>query len=457
MPRQKIVPGGALLEARQSGRAVDERGTQVAHSGNLLIGFKRFFGLVLPQLAALTVACALTRGALAQSQPATIDTSLGPITGSTRYIGLGGAFVAIADDTEGVAINPASSAVRLPYSWHEWDYGLGLDVSIGAWLPKNDIYNSGKGDVKNSTALFGSLGAIIYYQNAGFGLAAEAQHNAATAQNRAQGITPDKLTADFGMVHASLAYGYLDGQLLLGAGPRFIGTSLGGGSGLFSAAGVGYEAGVILKPHVAQYRAALAVKSPVNAKIPGGGASTAHVPWEVALGFAYQFGPRPLNPPLVTAKDLAREIAGDPERDPTPSELEDAERQLFDRYQRLQRWYLLVSAELAAVEAGIGALGVQQALTAGLSGKNRPVLSPRLGLESEVIPHILRLRAGSYFEPPRTTDATGRIHGTGGLDVRLFEWSVFGLHKPFDWWSLSLGADAARAYLNTSFSIGFWH
>jgi hypothetical protein len=34
---------------------------------------------------------------------------------------------------------------------------------------------------------------------------------------------------------------------------------------------------------------------------------------------------------------------------------------------------------------------------------------------------------------------------------------VFGLLDRFDYWQLSIGADVARSYLNTGFSIGFWH
>jgi hypothetical protein len=55
------------------------------------------------------------------------------------------------------------------------------------------------------------------------------------------------------------------------------------------------------------------------------------------------------------------------------------------------------------------------------------------------------------------------IHGSGdfalagGTVFRLFEWNVFGLAKPSDYWQLSPAADGARTYLNTSFSIGFWH
>jgi len=393
------------------------------------------------------------------STPSTIDTSLGPISGGTRYIGLSGAFIAIAEGNEGIAINPASDAVRLGYSWHTWDYGLGIDFSVGAWLPKNDVYNRpSSSSTKKSSAFFGSLGANVYYEYAGLGLAAEAQSNAATAQDQSQGLAPTQLTANYGMVHASLAYGFNSGQLALGAGPRLVGMRLGGSSSssLFSTAGVGYEAGVIWKPTDAQYRLAAAVKSPITATVPGaaGAAPTKlHVPWEVALGFAYQFGGRPLNPRLLTVTDVARSKTGGSE--PSKAQLDAAETELFDRYERRERFYLMLTSELHVVQGSGAHIGLNWADTVETS--SRPLASPRLGVESEVIPQHLKLRGGSYYESARVAQTNGRFHGTGGLDVRLFEWSAFGLLKPFDFWQLSLAADAARSYLNTSFSIGFWH
>lgn len=398
---------------------------------------------------------------LAQTEQSAIDTARGPISGSTRRVGLGGAFVAIADDSEGVAINPASSALRLPYSFSEWDYGLGVDVAVGAWLPKNDLYNQGAGEGSGkSSALFGSLAAVIYYGHFGLGIAAEAQSNAASRTDQAQGIS-SSLGANFGVVHASLAYGFLQGQLLLGAGPRFIGMSFDrhtSGSALGSA-GAGYEAGVVVKPIAAQYRIAAAVKSPISATVAAddGTTSGVHVPWEVSLGFAYQFGKRPFNPAFVTADQLARSrnLAAD---EPSKAQLARAEQDLFEAYQKQQRRYVLVTTELVLAQGDGEHIGFERYWTAqGTASSARPIISPRLGLESEVIPHILRLRAGSYYESERLNLTPSRVHGTGGLDVRLFEWDVFGLIKPFDYWQLSLAADAARAYLNTSFSIGFWH
>jgi hypothetical protein len=396
---------------------------------------------------------------LAQPVKATIDTARGPITGSTRRIGLGGAFVAMADDSEGVAINPASSALRLPYSVSQFDYGLGIDFAIGAWLPKNDLYNQGdtEGSGKSS-ALFGSLAAVFYYGYAGLGIAAEAQSNAASRTDQVQGIGTN-LGANFGVVHANVAYGFLEGQLLLGAGPRFIGMSFDRHSsgGPLSSAGVGYEAGFVVKPIVAQYRVAAAVKSPISATLPGDGtspSSSVHVPWEISLGFAYQFGKRPFNPPFLRATDLAHLR----NEKPSKADIERAEHDMFEAYQARQRWYLLVSTELALAQGDGDHVGVERYWTSrGTASASRPVISPRIGVESEVVPHILRLRAGSYYEPERVNLTPSRIHGTGGFDVRLFEWDVFGLIKPFDYWQLSIAADAARAYLNTSFSVGFWH
>lgn len=417
----------------------------------------------LVSVASVTALCSFATPTRAQTEPnepsksQTLDSARGPITGSTRRIGLGGAFVAIAEGTEGIAINPASTAVRLPYSFTDWSTSFGITVAVGAWLPKNDVYNQGdtaSGDqtkADKSTALFGSLAFQLNYRHFGLGLSAEAQRNAASRADQTPGIDTS-FAANFGTVHLNTAYGFLDGQLLLGAGPRVIGMSFdrSGSSGVLGTAGVGYEAGVIVKPIEQRYRLAAAVKSPIDARLSSDAAGgTVHVPWEVALGLAYQFGPKALNPPLVTASEVARRNTRHGE--PTDAELEQAERRLFNRYQERQRWYLLVSGELSVIQGG-GPVGLS-----GQTALDRPVISPRLGLESEVIPHHLRLRAGSYYEPALIAGTQSRIHGAGGFDVKLFRWSVFGLLDPFDYWQLSIGADGARSYLNTAFSIGIWH
>jgi hypothetical protein len=415
----------------------------------------RLLGLTLALVAA-------TASASATAQTSTsIDTARGPLTGSTRRIGLGGAFVALADDSEGVSINPASVALRLPYSWSWWDYGLGVDFSIGAWLPKNDFYNEGTAEGSGkSSALFGSLAAVLYAGHAGVGVSAEAQSNAASRPQTEQGVASN-LSANFGMVHSSVAYGFIDNQLLLGVGARFVGMSFDtrGSGGPLSTAGAGYTAGVTYKPAAHPYRVAIAYKSSISAEVPGDpgmAATNVAVPWELALGFTYQFGRRILNPRFVSVDEVARGYTRGAK--PTERDRKRAEKELFETYQRLQRRYVLVSTELSVVQGDADHVGIERAWTErGTASAARPIVLPRLGVEAEVVPHILRLRAGTYYEPERVNLKPVRVHGTGGLDVRLFRWDVFGLVKPFDYWQLAIAADAARAYLNTSFSIGFWH
>jgi len=384
-------------------------------------------------------------------EPRTIDAARRTIKGGTRFIGMGGAFVAIADDTQGVASNPASAAVRLPHSWAAFDYSFGIDLSIATWLPKNDIYNAPEStNSAGGGSLFGSFAVLANYRHAGIGLGAEAEQNVASQE--AQGLST-KLTANFGLVRPVAAYGYFDGQLLLGVGLRIVGLSLGGGQGdVPLTAGIGYSAGLIVKPKSQQFRVGAAIEQPINAEVAGesGAPKTmVHIPWTAAFGFAYQFGTRRLNPAFVTLSDRARRIAAG--RKPTKADEKQAEQELHDEYQKNQTWYLLVSTELALIQGGSDlALGTKHDF-------NRALLSPRLGVESEIIPHYLRVRAGTYLELAATEEGHSRMHGTGGLDIKLFRWSIFGLLHPFDYWQLSLAADGAKSYLNTSFSIGFWH
>jgi len=404
-------------------------------------------GCVLALLSAVSGRASAQESAQATS----VDTVRGTIRGSTRFIGLGGAFVAIADDTEGVAINPASTAVRLPYSWDAFSFAFGIDFSIATWLPKNDLYNAPEGaGSSKSGSLFGSLAAVVNYRHAGFGIAAEAEQNSVSQQ--AQGVGHD-LTASFGLMRTVAAYGYFDGQLLLGGGLRIVGFSFDSRQGALPVtAGVGYTAGLIIKPKGYPFRLGGAIEQPINAELagtPGTAKVLMNVPWTAALGFAYQFGKRKLNPPFVTASDRARHNAAGCE--PTADDVKQARAQLFEEYQADQTRYLLVSAQLSLIEGGGDvALGSYLAIA-------RPLISPRLGLESEVVPRWLRLRAGSYLELSTTKGGDARLHGTTGVDIKTFEWNVFGLVGPFDFWQLSLAADVAKSYLNTSFSVGFWH
>ena len=413
-----------------------------------------------------------TRAQLEEGEPIansdfSVDASQGPITGSTRVIGLGGAFVAIAQGAEGTSRNPAAVAVRLPHSWHAWDYNRSIDFGIASWLPQTDFLNSSEAEgettqVKQDSLLFASIAANLYYLRAGIGFAAEGRRQALQRQDSMAGLSPTKLRGNFGVFHASLGYGFGQGQVVVGAGPRITGLSLRGTSGdsdLVSAVGVGTQAGAVVKLNHAQWRVGLVAKSSVN---PGTTSDEQPVavdddtelwrpekvtlPWEVAFGFAYQFGPRSLNLPFVSAVD------GVKDDDPKSAVA------LRKRYLELSRSYLLVSTELLVVGTTSDSVSLASAIegTVRRSGEEL-AWSPRLGVESEVIPHYLTLRAGSYLESGRMRVSDARWHATLGFDVKLFAWDMFGILTDFDEWTFSAAADVAEHYLNTSFSIGIWH
>jgi hypothetical protein len=225
------------------------------------------------------------------------------------------------------------------------------------------------------------------------------------------------------------------------------------------------------------------------------------LPWEVAAGVAFQIG-RPFNPEwdnpeaLVVELErylrwreqerrrwrrhvlaLAREQGRDPEalgaaidaqinaeRALDQEQLRRARRTvdtaLRTRYAALSRRYLLVSAAVHVTGPLEDAVGVESFLErtvhrAGLV----PTYSPRLGLESEVIPRWLTLRAGSYYEPTRfsSPDAAARLHGTFGMDLRLIKWKVFGLVHEDTYWRATGSVDYAARYLSFGAGLGIWH
>lgn len=459
-------------------------------------------------------------GAPIEDSNYTVDAGQGPITGSTRYLGLAGAYTALAEGSEGVAHNPAAASVRLPYSRRRLDYDLSVDFAFAGWLPENDFLNQAerlnRGDqgdaahVRQRSLLFGSLAATVYYRMAGFGLAAQARRQALEREQATSGLAPTSLTANYGVLHASLGYGFWDGQLVVGAGPRMTGLSVNGsGADLVSVRGMGVEVGLVVKPTSTAWRFGLAARSAVK---PSAGSGSEQVdvgegalwrpegvtlPWEAAVGAAYQFGPRPFNPAFVSVETRARAIAEQLARNLKEQERslraarevakrrqdeasrrrvaelearvessqtlsEQAERradlELRREYHARERHYLLVSAELLMIGGAEDSVALGSALSgvADRWGDNLK-LSPRLGLEGELLPQRLKLRAGSYLEPAASRFSNARLHGTFGFAVKLFHWSVFGTLDEFDGFELSAAVDGAEDYLNTSLSLGFWH
>lgn len=463
-----------------------------------------------------------------------IDLSTGVATGSGRVVGLGGAYVALAEGTEGLAHNPAAAGVRPLWSRTHFDYDLGLGLTFPGALRGTDYFNTGDRGTAAAAASqeglgFVELAAIGQWGRLGLALGVTAQ------TWRISGRSDDGGTARRGAVEAEfvtgdalVAWGFADGQLVVGFGQRttslgvvIVGEQAAEGRTLVSAYGAAYQVGAVFKPHGHRFRLGAAVRSRVVAE-PEGAAQgdvlafagtpdevyvprRAVLPEQVALGFALQLGPRPLNRRFVDedrALGRLRRMAAFRERERerrarfapagTEADRREAERDRAEEARRDRRWveqeeraffaaekaayareprrYLLVSVAAVALGPVDDAVGVESFLNRRVHRSGElPSVSYRLGVEGEPVPHWWKVRLGTYYEPTRFREVPpppgggvairprARQHATAGFDVRLFPWTVFGLFEDGTTWRAGAALDTAPRYFAWSASVGVWH
>jgi hypothetical protein len=263
-----------------------------------------------------------------------------------------------------------------------------------------------------------------------------------------------------GRIH--LARGFLDDELTLGAGFRSGAFQIvqraaeAGGdpvtTELFSIGGSALELGALWRPRDRDVRIGVSGSMPVTGDAvdvaecdpldcggdpgamdgdPDDGfvlPERAVLPWQVSIGGAWR----------RSATAWNREVAGD---------WRDEE-------------YVLFAADLVVTGHVPGAFGVGAFSAGQLQPSGRDVgVSPRAGVEYEWVPGRFRVRGGTYWEPSRFRDPDGdaidgRLHLTLGLDIRVWQFGLWGdRHRV----RVSLTSDGARGYGNGGVSIGFWH
>ncbi|MEP7049561.1 MAG: hypothetical protein ABJB12_04380 [Pseudomonadota bacterium] len=459
-----------------------------------------------------------------------VDLFQGPVLAGTRPIGVAGAFVAIGEGVEGDTQNPASPAVRVPWSSGHFDYDLGFGVTFPATLKNSDFFNSGKRTdlPKGSTGefVFLNVAANLQFGKWGLGVTSDLQRYALSRDTSdSTDKSADQLVAQISITHIQLARAFADGQLIIGVGDRIATLAVENNSplsaaqqSLFSTVGNGYEVGFLWRPNGSQFRVGGAFRSGVTTRPSPDDAQTVlyrndpanqlylpdhvTVPWDLDVGVAVQLGPRPLNPlwrdpaleierckrflrwrELERARrrrfELARveNVHGDVAAaanaldsefateaaldDATLSQAErDVDAELRRRHAALERFHVLLLGSVVVSGSASNAVGVESFLerTVQHSGASLSY-SPRVGVETESVPHWLRLRAGSYYEPTRfpSNHEGGRPHGTFGFDAKLFPFDVFGLFHEGTTWRAGGSLDAARNYFGWSVAIGVWH
>ncbi|HWO11963.1 MAG TPA: hypothetical protein VNN80_20860 [Polyangiaceae bacterium] len=310
-----------------------------------------------------------------------IDLYQGPVSAGNRVIGLGGAYVAIAEDVDGDLQNPAAPGVRPFFSIEHFDYWLGLGLTFPGRLSSIDFFNSG-----SETGFRGSSGKPLFLTPAlnlqwgtfGLGLTVELSTFGFENALASAPSMPAESSLEVGLqtYHLQLANAFLDGQFVVGAGLRFLTMSVGAAladgdtQNLFDTSGTGIELGVVFRPNLAPYRLGAAFRSAIDTQpsfsrnllpnsdgdivVERNGATLylperVSLPWDINVGAAVQLGKRPLNPISRTVDQVTerealmfrvREIDREEERQRrlaearSPSEREAVERDL-DREERL--------------------------------------------------------------------------------------------------------------------------
>lgn len=269
-----------------------------------------------------------------QTSRYSIDFYQGPVYSGSRVVGLGGAYVAVAEDVDGNLQNPAAPAVRPYYSTDYFDYALGFAIAYPADIQNLDFFNSGSPTaVRNSNGNFVFATPAMNLQWGSFGLGATAEIQSYSFEST-DPVASASTQAQLGMVvttlHLQAANAFFDHQLVVGLGTRVLvqsveATADENAQALFSSQGSGLEVGVLYRPENQPYRLGFAAREAIETAprfnknllpddsgditIPGPDGNIylpeqVSTPWDVNVGAAVQFG-REFNPRWRSSEDEA--------------------------------------------------------------------------------------------------------------------------------------------------------
>jgi len=430
------------------------------------------------------------QGTPIQTSNYTLDLFQGPVLASSRVTGMGGAYSALADGAEGIPFNAAAASQRYPYSTTRTDWELTGGVTFPASVASTDFDNNGHTGFGYHDFVWATGGAFLQHDHWGFGGSVSLQNYSlgTPRQLGLDGSGVNDLTIRIFKVDAVVSYGFMDDQLHVGGGLRSavfnaVDTSQ-GEKLLLGTYGIGAQGGVLWRPRHLPLRLGGTVRSPVIGTITSSPNVTRdpmtgdHVigkfylpsgvdlPWEAEWGVAFQLGPRPLNiqwadEDKLDDPEVEEERRTIPATSTVPAHLEPAykaaRRILKRRYRAIPREKMLLSFSMLVTGPTEGAVGVESMLRQVIdrSGEKTSV-TLRGGTEVEVVPNRLQLRAGSYMEPTRFRESTARLHATTGFELRLVDWSLFGIFPEDNAFRVSGAVDVSREYFGWSLGLGSW-
>jgi len=372
-----------------------------------------------------------------------VDAFTGPLVASSRILGLGGAYVGVAEGLEGAVVNPAAVAQRnrrLARGW-DWDWLLTWYVPETGQVGRQDLGNDGGRDVGLSGAENGQVG--LSFQHGRFGAAVFGGGWNLAAPRDGVG------SLEMEIAEGSLAAGgaFRRDTLVLGASVTVVNgvvravEAAGASAAQVEYAGSTVRLGALFRPRGRPWRIGGAFRAQARATalgdrsaLPVATPAEFVFPWVLSVGVARWLGPNAarINEPPPIDLELHPEWGAGPE------------------WREARRSPVLVALQLDVVGPTPGAVAIEGALVPSaevVASGERASVVPRAGVEWEGVPEWVRVRGGTYLEPSRT-GASPRPHGTFGLDVRV----------PFPWADLQVGlsGDLAARFQNVSLSLGFW-
>lgn len=358
-----------------------------------------------------------------------IDFYEGVAIGDTSQVGMGGAGAARVVGSAGTLINPSAPAVRKTTDGGRWSWDYHLDVLTGKY--SSDYDNNGIATDEAGGAALLTAGLALRVGDWAGAVTATAQ----TTPLEGAPLEDRTFTADGLRAKVVVARWLPRYDLAIGVGVQSVLFEISptDGEPLFGISGVGLLAGVTWLPAMEDFRAGLAIESP----IAGGDVVTDGCDPSDCEGYIL---PRAVESPGRVIVGGAYRWAATAWNQIVPQRFRD-ERSLTAAVD-------LVFVGSSADGHGLEAFGMRELQRSG----ETPVISIRGGAELEWLPGRLRVRAGSYWEPGRFEGVGGRLHGTFGVDVRVFEFHLFGLRRG----RISGTADLAARYRNIALSIGFW-
>ena len=383
-------------------------------------------------------------------RPERLYLNAGVLMGSSRVVGLGGAYVGVAEGVAGFANNLAALAQRSPRLDRDWDVGFTLswlDLPLAEAQGK-DLDNDGFPDDAPETLQL--LGAVtLQYRR--FGLGFSLRNQRVSYCN-----TPACEPADH--LQVSLLQSTLAGALALGRDDFILGFGIysaqailahqGELSSLYGNTGIALD--VLFRPHGRPYRVGVAVRPEVvGAWQPASGQRPVLAgrqlygavvsPAVLSLGASWRLGEGAERYNQLSPAARRQMLEGEYYAEVPPEDRREGPS---------GRW--LVSAQVDFISAVERAVSVRSftSLAEPQAVGATDMVQLRLGVEHETWPGRLRTRLGTYVEPSPFAERQPRPHLTGGFELFLFRY--------LEDWALTASFNTSRRYSDFGISVGLW-